>query len=100
MQWMLHQRAKWVPVHSVNDRCAVTAGRTGTRCNIGRPQIRWEDGVKLASEVKCSRATSLKGGNAVSIGTRIRNAFVHLSESVQHVFNAQDTQSLCDELVF
>jgi len=50
-QWLMHERSKWVPFDSENTRCSVLAGRTGTRCNVGRPQTRWEDGLKLATEV-------------------------------------------------
>ena len=48
--------------------------------------MRWEDGLKLAREVMSSRATSLKGNNALTIGTRIRNAFLELSDTVQALY--------------
>ena len=47
--WLMHQRAKWVPVDGSASRNSITAGRTGTRCNIRRPQVRWEDGIKLSN---------------------------------------------------
>ena len=83
---MTHQRAQFVPINSISSHLSVVAGRTGTRCNIGRPQMRWEDGLKLAREVMSSRATSLKGNNALTIGTRIRNAFLELSDTVQALY--------------
>ena len=88
---MLHQRAQFVPSNSTGSRLSVVAGRTGTRCNSGRPQTRWEDGLKLANEVLKTRATSLKGNNAVSIGTRIREAFLELSDSLQALYAQNHT---------
>ena len=88
-EWLLHQRAQFVPVDGSNHRCSVTAGRTGTRCNIGRPQPRWESSVLLARSVLNSRKTSERGNNALTIGTRIRNAFAELSTAVQQSFSSQ-----------
>ena len=44
------------------------------------------DGQTIANEVLKTRATSLKGNNAVSIGTRIREAFIELSDSLQALY--------------
>ena len=79
-QWLFHERAKWVQVN--DSRLSVLAGRTGTRCNVGRPQPRWQDGLKFAREVKNSRAISFKGNNAVSIGIRIRNTVANFVQTV------------------
>ena len=81
-QWLIHERSKWVPFDSNSARLSVLAGRTGTRCNVGRPQPRWQDGLKLALEVKKSRTISLKGNNVVSIGTRIRNSVASVVQQV------------------
>ena len=86
-QWLLHERAKWVAEDSVGSRYSLLVGRTGTRLNIGRPQVRWEHGVDLAREVLQSRDVSLKGSNAMTIGTRIRNALSSLATAVQLRFN-------------
>ena len=59
------------------------AGRTDTRCNVGRSQPRWLEALNLALEIKKLRAMSLRGNNAVSIGTRIRNLVARV---VQQVF--------------
>ena len=87
-EWLLHQRSKYVASNRASVRNTLVAGRTGTRCNIGRPQTRWEQGVALAREVLDSRQdVSQKGKNAVSIGTRIRNAIVSLARNVQQSFD-------------
>ena len=72
-----------------SNMCSLVAGRTGTRCNVGRPQTRWEEGVSLANEVASARAISLRGNNAVSIGTRIRNALIKLSTTAQQAVSSQ-----------
>ena len=74
-QWLMHKRAEWVSQHeSSSNRVTMRAGRTGTRLNIGQPQIRWEEGLALAKSVLSTRDTSLIGNNSLSIGTRIREA--------------------------
>ena len=49
--WLRVQRSAWVPENS-NDSggrgLSVLSGRTGTRLNIGRPQVRWDEGVANA----------------------------------------------------
>ena len=83
----MYQRSQFVASNGASERCSLTAGRTGTRCNIGRPQQRWEQGVALAGEVLCARALSQKGSNAISIGTRIRAAIMSLATAVQQSFD-------------
>ena len=62
----------------------VVAGRTATRCNIGRPQVRWEDGHKVAKNLLESRELRLEGNNALCIASRIRNVLNELRlEAVQ-----------------
>ena len=57
-------------------RNSVLAGRTGTRLIIGRPQVRWCDGLGVAKHVLEGRQESLKGSNALSISVRIREALI------------------------
>ena len=52
-------------------RNSVIAGRTGTRLNIGRPQVRWVNGVGIAKHVLEGRQQSIRGNNALSISVRI-----------------------------
>ena len=75
-QWLLHKRAEWISEHeSSSSRVTTVAGRTGTRLNIGQPQIRWEEGLALAKEVQHNtRDASLVDRSKISIGTRIREA--------------------------
>ena len=51
----------------------------GTRLNIGRPQVRWTDGVECAKCVCDTRSVSTKGSNALSISIRIRDAIKELT---------------------
>ena len=44
--------------------------------NIGRPQPRWDSGVQIAKAVLETRVMSEQGGNALSIGTIVRNAVI------------------------
>ena len=83
-QWLMHRRAFWVPTDSSSTRNTLLAGRTGTRNNIGRPQTRWAHGVVLAKEVMAGRTITEKGNNAMTIGTRIRNAFQSLASRVHN----------------
>ena len=86
--WLMHQRLQFVISNGASERCSPTAGRTGTRCNIGRPQTRWEQGVALAHEVMTSREdVSQKGKNAISLGSRIRNAILSITTAVQQTFD-------------
>ena len=67
---LLHQRAEFA-----NARCSLTAGRTGTRLNVGRPQVRWEDGFNTARILLDSRVASVQGNNMLSISTIFRETF-------------------------
>ena len=78
----------YVPTHGISSRVSVSAGRTDTRNNVGRPQPRWEAGVTLAKDVLASRTVAQRGSNALSIGTRIRTAFIEISAAAQHAFNS------------
>ena len=73
-------RSAWVS--ETGTRNSVLAGRTGTRLNIGRPQVRWTDGLSVALEVVKVRQESLKGNNALSISSRIREALLELRISL------------------
>ena len=87
--WLMHMRSFWVPSHGDSSGYSLTGGRTGTRCSNGRPQPRWEEGITLAKAVVQSREMSNKGSNALSVGTRIREALVSVRAAVQnsHVSN-------------
>ena len=70
--WLQFQRSAFVAVESLSGSCnTLEAGRTGTRCNIGRPQIRWQDGVNLAERVADSRTFSHCSSNALTVETII-----------------------------
>ena len=73
-QWLLMQRSLFTTENC--ERCTLTAGRTGTRLNIGRPQPRWDSGVHIARAVLESRVTNERSTNALTIGTIVRNAVV------------------------
>ena len=47
--WLMHQRSQFVSELSI--RNSALAGRTGTRLNIGRPRVRWSDGLSVAASV-------------------------------------------------
>ena len=84
-------RSSWVASDSQDlngPRISLLAGRTGTRENIGRPQVRWADGVELATQVLQSRTISQRSSNALTIGTIIRET-VNASRDfvVQHFSN-------------
>ena len=67
---------------TVNDsRNTLSAGRTGTRLNIGRPQTRWSDGISLAKLCIAERDTHFKGKHSLSIGNIVRNAMISARES-------------------
>ena len=86
-QWLMHERAKFVSTVSTDCRNSCLAGRTGTRLNVGRSQPRWQEGISLAEEVLNNRNIALKGQNALTIGSRIRNALLHISSSAQRALN-------------
>jgi len=77
--WLMFQRSLWVSER--DSRNSVLAGRTGTRLNIGRPQVRWQDGLSVAESVRKSRGVSIKGNNALSISSRIRESLNELRSS-------------------
>ena len=66
---MIEQRSVFVDATN-----SLIAGRTGTRLNIGRPQIRWSDGTFLASTTKHARTGALVGKNAITVASRIKEA--------------------------
>jgi len=59
-EWLAMQRSVGVTSkpRTPNPRNSVWAGRTGTRLNIGRPQVRWKDGVSYAKSM-CAFTGSL-----------------------------------------
>ena len=57
-------------------RNSIYRGRTGTRLNIGRPQVRWADGTDVARFVLDGRQSSLIGNNALSVGSAIREGMI------------------------
>ena len=52
----------------------VAARRTGTRLNIGRPQVRWQDGCIIARGTHEARAISPRGQNARTVGSIVKEA--------------------------
>ena len=75
------QRSQFVASDgSASSRNSLTAGRTGTRLNIGSPTCRWEEGVNLARSVLRGRSEALNSAHTLSIGSRIRNAVQHISQ--------------------
>ena len=78
--WLMHQRGNFVSQRSL--RNSVFAGRTGTRLNIGRPQVRWSDGLSVAASVSEGRSETERGANSLSIATRIREALSALRQPV------------------
>ena len=78
--WLEAQRSQFVvETGSSASRNSLTAGRTGTRCNIGKPQMRWQAGIALARGFLDSRRNAVQGGS-LSVGTRIRQAALLLSQ--------------------
>ena len=76
--WLQQQRSIFVPSESQstnNDRISIFSWRTGTRLNIGRPQVRWQDGCAIAHTTQEARAISLRGQNARTVGSIIKEAF-------------------------
>ena len=60
------------------------AGRTGTRMNISRPQVRWADGVEIARVASQSRSVAERGNNARTISTIISEALQQARNFAQH----------------
>ena len=76
--WLQSRRALYL-----SQTCTLDAGRTGTRENQGRPQVRWLAGISLASSVANEPTTqinSISSTRMLSIATIIHNArnFLHL----------------------
>ena len=79
--WLRTRRGLFCAQSSrASNRNSLTAGRTGTRCNIGRPQTRWEAGIALARGYVGSRKEHVRGSNRLSVGSRIRAAAQRLRE--------------------
>ena len=79
-RWLLEQRKNFVSCDgSASSRVSLTSGRTGTRLNIGKPQLRWDAGVSLASAALGSRSESHSSRHVLSIGSRIREAALIVS---------------------
>ena len=92
--WLVQQRSPYVPVDgSEQTRNTIFVGRTGTRANIGRPQVRWADGLIFAEEIITGRSMSQDGSNALSIGTAMREAMIAARNFVEQ-FNSQSSLSL------
>ena len=73
--WLQEQRQSFVPSNPLSQsasRHTLFSGRTGTRMNIGRPQVRWHDGCELATMTLNARPTSRRGNNARTIGSIIK----------------------------
>ena len=80
--WLQSQRWHYVVASGAAAiRNTIFAGRTGTRANIGRPQMRWEAGIALARSFLEGRRISVCGKNSLSVGSRIRNAAILLAEA-------------------
>ena len=78
--WLMQARTQWLGEFSI--RNSIFAGRTATRLNIGRPQVRWQDGLNVAQSVLEARDLSEKGSNSLSVASRIREALIDISASV------------------
>ena len=83
--WLREQRTPYVTC----SRNSATAGRTSTRQNIGRPQVRWSDGVELATHIFETRNVSAQGSNAVTVSTRTREALTFLGGLMPDVPGSQ-----------
>ena len=80
--WLQNHRSQWVSASSTDfngGRNTLDRGRTGTRLNIGRPQVRWEDGTKVARGIIQEVDGSVQGRSKVTIGTAIRNLVQRIS---------------------
>ena len=81
------QRSRFVPSNgSDQTRNSIFRGRTGTRLNIGRPQVRWADGLSVARLLLEGRQSSLDGNNALSVGSAIREA-ITIARNYVEMFN-------------
>ena len=82
--WLQEQRSNFVNAN----RNSIFAGRTSTRLNLGRPQTRWADGVMLAAHIFGTRSTNLRGQNATTVSTRIREALTFITAWVSDVVHS------------
>ncbi len=64
-------RSEWVPTNAnmCVDRVSLRGGRSGTRLNIGRPQVRWGKGVENARHVVCVLREAGRTNKPVSFAT-------------------------------
>ena len=88
--WLMRMRSAWVSVNSslaTGGRNSLHAGRTGTRRNIGRPQVRWVDGVEIARVVSQGRSMAKKGNNAITIRPMIKEAVAQAHGVAQSFFD-------------
>ena len=86
-EWLQMQRSRFVPSKgSDQTRNSIFRGRTGTRLNIGRPQVRWADGLSVARLLLEGRQSSLDGNNALSVGSAIREA-ITIARNYVEMFN-------------
>ena len=74
-EWLLYQRSNLVNIQN-----SISAGRTGTRLNCGKPQPRWSEGLPLARTIYEEQ----EGGKAqtVTISTRIRDALKFVRDNL------------------
>ena len=77
--WLIQQRSAWVG----DNRNSVTAGRTSTRLNIGRPQTRWHEGLEMCVLLCEHRSTAARGSNSLAIST----IFWEVATSARAVFS-------------
>ena len=86
--WLLSLRSMWVGGREGgNSRNSLFAGRTGTRLNVGRPQVRWEDGVRNAEAVIEANPIALHGRSVRTIGTIIHEAMQAMRAEAQPISN-------------
>ena len=70
-QWLVQQRSVFV---GNGGRNSVLAGRSSTRLNIGRPQVRWQEGHTTSVHILQHRDQTARGNNSLSVGTIFREA--------------------------
>ena len=87
--WLLIRRSSWVSVDGNGySRNSLRAGRTGTRLNIGRPQVRWEDGIINARAIQEADPIAAHGRSARTIGTIIHESISFLRDSLAPIVSA------------
>ena len=67
-KWLAEQRSVFVG----SSRNSVVAGRSSTRLNIGRPQVRWQEGHTTSLHILEHRDQTARGNNSLSVGTIFR----------------------------